>query len=68
MNIYNYLKEHLQKELESMQAAGGLPEGLPLDRCVVEAPRDPSHGDVATNAALVLSKPAGLKPMRCPSV
>jgi arginyl-tRNA synthetase len=45
-----------------MQAAGGLPEGLPLDRCVVEAPRDPSHGDVATNAALVLSKPAGLKP------
>jgi arginyl-tRNA synthetase len=62
MNIYNYLKEHLQKELEKVQAAGGLPEGLPLDRCVVEAPRDPSHGDVATNAALVLSKPAGLKP------
>ena len=62
MNIYNYLKEEVHKELDKMLAAGKLPEGLPIDRCVVEAPRDPSHGDVATNAALVLSKPAGLKP------
>jgi arginyl-tRNA synthetase len=33
-----------------------------LSRVVVEAPRDPSHGDIATNAALVLAKPLGKKP------
>ncbi len=62
MNIFKHLNEKLQSELSQMAAADGLPADLPLERCVVEAPRDPSHGDVATNAALVLSKPAGMKP------
>lgn len=33
-----------------------------FSRVVVEPPRDPSHGDLATNAAMVLAKAAGLKP------
>ncbi|MBU0723444.1 MAG: arginine--tRNA ligase [Alphaproteobacteria bacterium] len=62
MNIFNDLKDHLKTALEAMIAAGELPEGLPLDRVTMEPPRDPSHGDAATNAAMVLAKPAGMKP------
>jgi arginyl-tRNA synthetase len=40
-----------------MQAEGAVPEGPPR-----EPPRDPAHGDMATNAAMVLAKPAGQKP------
>jgi arginyl-tRNA synthetase len=39
-----------------------LPAGLDTARIVVEPPRDPRHGDLATNAAMVLAKDAGLKP------
>ncbi|MEO6947748.1 MAG: arginine--tRNA ligase, partial [Nitrobacter sp.] len=41
---------------------GALPAGLDLSRIVVEPPRDASHGDVATNAAMVLAKDAKTKP------
>ncbi len=43
-------------------ADGVLPEGIDLTRIVVEPPRDASHGDMATNAAMVLAKEAGAKP------
>ncbi|MGH6726094.1 MAG: arginine--tRNA ligase [Pseudolabrys sp.] len=42
--------------------AASLPAGADLSRVVVEPPRDPSHGDMATNAAMVLAKDAGKKP------
>ncbi len=41
---------------------GALPVGLDLSRIVVEPPRDASHGDMATNAAMVLAKDAKTKP------
>ncbi|ABA05068.1 arginyl-tRNA synthetase [Nitrobacter winogradskyi Nb-255] len=41
---------------------GALPSGLDLARIVVEPPRDASHGDMATNAAMVLAKDAKAKP------
>ncbi|THD60788.1 MAG: arginine--tRNA ligase [Bradyrhizobium sp.] len=41
---------------------GGWPAGIDLSRIVVEPPRDPSHGDMATNAAMVLAKEARTKP------
>src|SRR5690606_4139919 len=41
---------------------GDLPEGLDLSRVKVEPPKDASHGDMATNAAMVLSKAAGKNP------
>ena len=48
--------------LTELTAEGGLPEGLDFSRVTIEPPRDPSHGDLSTNAAMVLSKPAGMKP------
>ena len=45
-----------------MVAAGGLPSGSSAAAATVEPPRDPAHGDIATNAALVLAKPAARKP------
>ena len=41
---------------------GVLPQGIDLARVVVEPPRDASHGDMATNAAMVLAKEAKIKP------
>src|SRR5262245_36374457 len=38
------------------------PVGIEYSRVVVEPPRDPSHGDMATNAAMVLAKEAKAKP------
>ena len=49
--------------LTDLAAAGVLPEGLDTERVSVEPARDPAHGDAATNAAMVLAKPAGRKPM-----
>jgi arginyl-tRNA synthetase len=48
--------------LDDLTAAGTLPAGLPRAGVTVEPPRDPSHGDLATNAAMVLAKPAGTNP------
>jgi arginyl-tRNA synthetase len=41
---------------------GGWPAGIDLSRVVVEPPRDASHGDMATNAAMVLAREARIKP------
>ena len=62
MNIYKYFSGVVQGILQDLAASGGLPGGLDAARVAVEAPRDPTHGDLATNAAMVLSKPAGMKP------
>jgi arginyl-tRNA synthetase len=62
MNLYKDFKTEIAKVLQDMAAAGTVPAGLDLARAVVEPPRDPSHGDLSTNAALLLSKDAGLKP------
>jgi len=42
--------------------AGNWPSGVDFSRIVVEPPRDPSHGDMATNAAMLLAKEAKAKP------
>ena len=49
-------------ELERMVVAGELPTGLDMASVAVEPPRDPLHGDMATNAAMVLSKSAKRNP------
>jgi arginyl-tRNA synthetase len=53
---------HVAAALDALEAAGTLPAGLPRGAVAVEPPRDPSHGDLATNAAMVLAKPAGTNP------
>ena len=48
--------------LDAMVADGVLPEGLEMRAVSVEPPRDAAHGDMATNAAMVLAKPAKMNP------
>ncbi|NRB03033.1 MAG: arginine--tRNA ligase [Rhodobacteraceae bacterium] len=62
MNIFTDMRATVLDALTQMTAAGELPEGLSFDNVTVEPPRDPAHGDLATNAAMVLAKPAGQKP------
>jgi arginyl-tRNA synthetase len=47
---------------EALAKEGGWPAGIDLSRVVVEPPRDAAHGDMATNAAMVLAKDVGTKP------
>ena len=62
MNLFAELRALVLELLEQMVAAGDLPEGLNFANVAVEPPRDPLHGDMATNAAMVLAKPAKMKP------
>ena len=62
MNLFTYFRDQVRQSLEEMVSAGALPTGLDLSRFVVEPPRDPAHGDLSTNAAMVLAKPAGTNP------
>lgn len=63
MNPFAELRADVVAAIEALQGAGSLPDDPPLDRLTVEPPRDPSHGDAATNAALTLAKPARNAPM-----
>ncbi|MEQ8898893.1 MAG: arginine--tRNA ligase [Roseovarius sp.] len=62
MNLFTEIRSLVLETLQAMQAAGELPEGLDTANVTVEPPRDAAHGDMATNAAMVLAKPAGMKP------
>jgi len=62
MNLFAEIRTLVLDSLAAMAAAGELPAGLPVDAVAVELPRDAGHGDMATNAAMVLAKPAGMQP------
>ncbi len=62
MNLFADIRALVVAELTAMAAAGALPQGLDLSNVAVEPPRDAAHGDMATNAAMVLAKPAGQPP------
>jgi len=62
MTLYARFAAHLDTVLDALVASGDLPAGLERRAVTVEPPRDPSHGDLATNAAMVLAKPAGTNP------
>ncbi len=62
MNLFTDYAAVLKAALAELTDAGTLPAGLSLANVTVEPPRDASHGDLATNAAMVLAKPAGLNP------
>ena len=62
MNLFADIRAHVIDALTDMVDSGALPGGLSFDNVTVEPPRDPAHGDMATNAAMVLARPAGLKP------
>jgi arginyl-tRNA synthetase len=62
MNLFADIRGLVLASLDALVSEGVLPEGLDRANVAVEPPRDPAHGDMATNAAMVLAKPAGMKP------
>jgi len=62
MNLFTHYKEALVGLIVELMDAGALPQGLDVCRITVEPPRDLNHGDITTNAAMVLAKPAAMKP------
>ncbi len=62
MHLYPRFAAHIAAALDQLAASGELPAGLASSAITVEPPRDAAHGDLATNAAMVLAKPAAMKP------
>src|SRR3954454_4537557 len=62
-NIFGDFRRVLLSALDDLVAEGALPSGLDVARVAVEPPRDPAHGDLATNAAMVLAGQAKQNPM-----
>jgi len=62
MNLFADIRALVIDSLTGLVSDGVLPEGLEFANVAVEPPRDALHGDMATNAAMVLAKPANLKP------
>ncbi len=62
MNIFHLLRDKTLAALGELQKEQVLPMEADLSRIGVEPPRDPSHGDITTNAAMVLARAAGMKP------
>lgn len=62
MNIFSHFEARVADAARALVAEDVLPADANIAALSVEPPRDPSHGDLATNAALVLARPAGLKP------
>ncbi|MBZ0164275.1 MAG: arginine--tRNA ligase [Notoacmeibacter sp.] len=62
MNIFADFTARFQKVIEALDLQTKDGSALDLSRVAVEAPRDPSHGDVACNVAMVLAKQVGQNP------
>jgi arginyl-tRNA synthetase len=62
MNLFETYSARVNAALARLSERGALPAGLNLGRVVVEPTRDAAHGDLATNAAMVLAKEAGTNP------
>ena len=62
MNIFSEFEEILSSCYQSLSEQKNFPRNLDLSKCVVELPRDETHGDLASNAALVLAKPLKQSP------
>jgi arginyl-tRNA synthetase len=62
LTLYARFAAHLDALLDGLEAEGALAPGVDRAAVAVEPPRDPSHGDLATNAAMVLAKRAGTNP------
>lgn len=62
MNLFTHFHGAIAGLIEDLVQAGELPAGLNVASITVEPPRDPSHGDITTNAAMVLAKPAKKNP------
>jgi len=62
MTLFEQYAAHVDHALNTLVALGTLPADLDRSNVTVEPPRDATHGDISTNAAMVLAKPAGINP------
>jgi arginyl-tRNA synthetase len=62
MNVFSHFRDEVVAVVEDLAGEGALPRGIDTAKVSVEPPRDAAHGDLATNAAMVLAKSAGRKP------
>ncbi len=62
MNLFDHFRHQVLAVIDGLVSDGILPEGCDTTRIGVEPPREASHGDITTNAAMLLAKPAGKKP------
>jgi arginyl-tRNA synthetase len=62
VTLYTRFAAHVDAVLDMLEADEALPAGLDRANIALEPPRDPSHGDLAVNAAMVLAKPAQKNP------
>lgn len=62
MNVFTHFRGIIGAALDALIVSGQLPTGLDYNNITVEPPRDPSHGDLSTNAAMVLTKQAKMNP------
>ncbi len=63
MNLFTLLRTEILNSIQQLMAEGLLPSSLILNRITTEPPRDPLHGEISTNAAMILSKEAGMPPL-----
>jgi len=61
-SLYAAFGAKIAAALDALEREGALPAGISRASVSVEPPRDPSHGDLSTNAAMVLAKPAATNP------
>jgi arginyl-tRNA synthetase len=62
MNVHALVHARIVSALEALQREGALPAGLDFANVEVAPPREAAHGDLASNAALVLAKAAAMRP------
>lgn len=62
MNLYAYFADRIAATLDALKGEGVLHADAGMDNVTIEPPREESHGDIATNAAMVHAKAAGMKP------
>ena len=62
MDLFQDFEKRFERAVDGLRQEGVIPADLALRGQTIEPPRDPAHGDLAANTAMVLAKPAGLVP------
>jgi len=62
MDVFAGFHGHVLAAVQQLKHDGVVPHDVSVDGITLSAPKDPTHGDLATNAAMVLAKPAGAPP------
>ena len=62
MDVFAGFHGRVLAAVQQLKHDGVVPADASIEGITLEAPKDSAHGDLATNAAMVLAKPAGLPP------